>query len=252
MQQRIDELNKENVQLKTKTNEIPELKSKLEIMRNMENELKAIRNESVKKDEIIVSITQQLENERDEKMNILQDKSVAEQEWNNQKQTWRVENEDLKKKVHEMTEMAKKQENGKKLTLAFTSFKYSQNLIPVTSQRSRILSEIDNNEIHQAYQHAIKDKENLESDNYILRNEVDRLLRLVPKGNVTHSRSISNASSINVDEDFGYSSAKNTLDVKRTGFSTPPMVANSNADNLKSESFSTAEGFAAKISNLIV
>lgn len=114
MQQRIDELNKENVQLKTKTNEIPDLKSKLEIMRSMENELKTMRIESVKKDDVIVSIRQQLENERDEKMNILEDKAVAEQEWNDQKQTWRVENEELKKQVHEMIEMAKKEEKGKK------------------------------------------------------------------------------------------------------------------------------------------
>lgn len=113
-----------------------------------------------------------------------------------------------------------------------------------------MLSEIDNNEIHQAYQHAIKDKENLESDNYILRNEIDRLLRLVPKGNVTHSRSISNASSINIDEDFGYSSARNTLDVKKTGFSTPPMVGNLHADNSKGESFATPEIFTSKMSKL--
>lgn len=115
-----------------------------------------------------------------------------------------------------------------------------------------MLSEVDNNEIHQAYQHAIKDKENLESDNYILRNEIERLLRLVPKGNVTHSRSISNASSINIDEDFGYSSARNTLDVKKTGYSTPPLVFNTHADNSKGESFSTPEAFTAKISKLKV
>lgn len=114
MQQRIDELNKENVQLKTKTNEIPDLKSKLEIMRSMENELKAMRIEFVKKDDVIVSMRQQLENERDEKMNILEDKAVAEQEWNDQKQTWRVENDELKKQVHEMIEIAKKEEKGKK------------------------------------------------------------------------------------------------------------------------------------------
>lgn len=120
--------------------------------------------------------------------------------------------------------------------------------LPVTtSHKSRILSEVDNNEIHQAYQRAIKDKENLESDNYILRNEIERLCHLVPKGNVTHSRSISNASSINNDEDFGYSSSRNTLEVKK-GFSTPPM----HADNSKAESFLTPESFTAKISKLRV
>lgn len=112
MQQRIDELNKENVKLKTKTNEIPELKTKLEVMRNMENDLKTMRSESMKKDELIISIRQQLENERDEKMSILEEKAVAEQEWNQQKQTWKVENVELKKQVHEMIEMAKKEEHG--------------------------------------------------------------------------------------------------------------------------------------------
>lgn len=112
-----------------------------------------------------------------------------------------------------------------------------------------MLSEVDNNEIHQAYQHAIKDKENLESDNYILRNEIDRLLRLVPKGNVTHSRSISNASSINIEEDFGYSSARNTLDVKKTGFSTPPMDPHVRADNSKIE-VSPPEILTAKMSKI--
>lgn len=113
MQQRIDELNKDKAQLKVKNNEIPELRSKLEVMRIMDNELKAVRAEVAKKDEIIVSMTNQLEIERDEKMNILEDKALAEQEWNGQKQVWRVENEELKKQVHEMIEMAKKEENGK-------------------------------------------------------------------------------------------------------------------------------------------
>lgn len=137
----------------------------------------------------------------------------------------------------------------RKVYIKFSKQKFT-NFIPVTSQRSRMLSEIDNNEIHQAYQHAIKDKENLESDNYILRNEIDRLLRLVPKSNVTHSRSISNASSINIDEDFGYSSARNTLDVKKAGFSTPPMVGSLHADNSKGESFTTPEIFTSKMSKL--
>lgn len=111
-----------------------------------------------------------------------------------------------------------------------------------------MLSEVDNNEIHQAYQHAIKDKENMESENYILKNEIDRLLRLVPKGNVTHSRSISNASSINIEDDFGYSSARNTLDVKKAGFSTPPMDGHLRVDHSKIEGFSSPEMLTSKIS----
>lgn len=83
------------------------------------------------------------------------------------------------------------------------------------------MSEVDTNEIHQAYQRVLKDKEILENECYLMKIEMDRMSRLLP--NFGHSRSISNASSINNDEDFGYSSSRNTLDLKKGASSlTPP------------------------------
>lgn len=85
------------------------------------------------------------------------------------------------------------------------------------------MSEVDTNEIHQAYQRALKDKEQVENDNLMLKEQVQRLTRSLPLNHGSHSRSISNASSINNDEDFGYASSKNTLELKKNSSSfTPP------------------------------
>lgn len=61
----------------------------------------------------------------------------------------------------------------------------------------------------------MKEKEYLETENFVLKEEVNRLMKYAPVSSVTHSRSVSNVSSINIEEDFGYSSAKNTLELKR-------------------------------------
>lgn len=82
------------------------------------------------------------------------------------------------------------------------------------------MTEGDNNEIHQSYQKLVKEKEFLETENYMLKEEVKRLIRYAPISSVTHSRSVSNVSSVNIDEDFGYSSSKNTLEIKKESFSS--------------------------------
>lgn len=71
------------------------------------------------------------------------------------------------------------------------------------------------NEIHEAYQRAIKDKDLLEMDNIALKEELNQFSRLAPPH--SHSRSMSNVSNVSTnDEDFGYGSAKNTLELKKT------------------------------------
>lgn len=126
-----------------------------------------------------------------------------------------------------------------------------------SQQRTRLLSDIDNNEIHQAYQKVVKEKEFMETENFLLKAEVNRLLKYAPVSSVTHSRSISNVSSINFEEDFGYASAKNTLELKKDKdvpmiISTPPpSMPQDRSDNYKekyingdsSDTHHTPEGF---------
>ncbi|XP_055916560.1 unconventional myosin-Va isoform X1 [Eupeodes corollae] len=197
LQQKIDELNKENTQLKLKTTAIPVLKNQLEQKKNIENQLKQLKLLLEDKENALLAVDKQLEAERDEKMQLLEEKDHEREEWSKQKQTWRIENEELRKQVDEMIELAKKEEKG-------------------SLHRSRILSEVDVNEVHEAYQRAKKDKDFLEGENYMLKEEISRLQK--GNGNATeysnHTRSLSNASSQN-EEDFGYASAKNTLEPKR-------------------------------------
>ena len=186
LQQRYDELNKDN---KLKAGEIVELKAKLETV--ITHELKMLRQEVAKKDIIIADVTKQLDKERDEKMGIVEEKDTEEKAWEAQKLKWISENENLKTQVTQMIEMANKQ-------------------VSIQSHNSRLMSEVDTNELQQGYQRALKDKEQMEHDNQLLRDELQRLSR-----HGTHSRTMSNASSCNNDEDIGYASPKNMLESKR-------------------------------------
>ncbi|XP_022230994.2 unconventional myosin-Va isoform X2 [Drosophila obscura] len=195
MQQRIDELNRDNSNLKLKTSEISVLKMKLEMKKNLEGEFKNVKAACTDKDMLIAALNKQLEAERDEKMQLLEENGHSQEEWLSQKQTYCLANAELRRQVDEMIEMAKNTEAKER------------------DQNVRMLAEIDNNELNEAYQRAIKDKEVFESENYQLKEELSRLQQ-----NGVYSlrtRSASNASSQN-EEDVGYASAKNTLDINRT------------------------------------
>lgn len=204
LQQKLDDLNKENSVLRVKSDEAVELKQKLEIMRPLETEVKLLRITCHQHEEQIEKLKKQVDVERDDKMSLLSEKEQQEKEKENQKAIFVVENEKLKQQIFELEELSSKKEDS-------------------MSFRNRILSEVDTNgeQIHQAYQKTIKDKDSLENENQFLRQEINRLSELHKTNKfATHSRSISNASSQN-EEDFGYSSAKNTLDNKRTDIITP-------------------------------
>lgn len=174
---------------------------KLEMKKTLENEIKNLKLVVLEKDNSLAGLTKQLETERDEKMILLEERDRVQEEWSNQKNTWRIENEDLRMQRDEMIEMAKKVETNNAL------------------QRERLLSEVDTNEIHEAYQRALKDKEVIESENYMLKEELNKFQKQNMYAYNHHTRSISNASSQN-EEDIGYSSAKNTLEIRSTGGET--------------------------------
>ncbi|XP_023037684.1 unconventional myosin-Va isoform X3 [Drosophila willistoni] len=220
MQQRIDELNRDNSNLKHKTSEISVLKMKLELKKNLEGELKNVKVACMDKDMLIGALNKQLESERDEKMQLLEENGHAQEEWLGQKQLWRLENEELRKQIDEMIEMAKNVEASQR------------------DQKERLLTEIDNKELNEAYQRAIKDKEVIENENYILKEELSRFAGGVT--NYSHrTRSVSNASSQN-EEDVGYASAKNTLDINR-----PPDLLN------KSDSFIDTTSIVMKLRSIL-
>ncbi|XP_014092302.2 unconventional myosin-Va isoform X1 [Bactrocera oleae] len=216
MQQKIDELNRENVSLKSKSSEISVLKMKLEVKKSLEIEVRNLKSIVAEKDNHLATLNKQLEIERDEKMQLLEEKDHSQEDWVQQKQVWRMENIELRKQIDQMIEMAKNAEMN------------------TNSRIERTFSEVETYEINEAYQRAIKEKEIIENENYMLKEELSRHQK--PNGtrdNNQHSRSVSNASSQNED-DVGYVSAKNTLELRR-------HQGGENVNQISPETFITIE-----------
>ncbi|XP_050097643.1 unconventional myosin-Va isoform X3 [Anopheles aquasalis] len=191
LQQRYDTVSKENVALKKQAAEVVELRQKLEAMKRLENELKHLQLQLSQKDERLILAIRQLEGERDEKMQLLEERQREEETRLREREQLEQE---LAKVRREVTEIS------------------TVHLV----QRERLVSQADTDEIHAAYQRTVKDKDVLEGENVALRQEVRRLQRIMADSHElkTHSRSISNASSTN-EEDYGYTSGRNTLDIRR-------------------------------------
>ncbi|XP_055305869.1 unconventional myosin-Vb isoform X2 [Sitodiplosis mosellana] len=194
LQQRIDELTKSNQQLSKQAAEVPELHTKLEAKKQIEDEFNKFKAHAQILENQVETLNKQLDEERDEKLAALDEKAKEEAEFKQKFFAISAENEHLNRKIEEL------QENQKEVASA---------------ERSQVLSDLDDNEIHQAYQKIAQEKEQLEKENFLLSQEVDRLSRLQPNSYLSHSRSVSNVSSVNIDEDFGYASAKNTLELKK-------------------------------------
>uniref|UniRef100_A0AAG5DD74 Myosin motor domain-containing protein n=1 Tax=Anopheles atroparvus TaxID=41427 RepID=A0AAG5DD74_ANOAO len=191
LQQRYDGLSKESAVLRKQNAEVLEMRQKLEGMKRLEGELKHLQLQLAERDEKLLISIRQLEGERDEKMQLLEEKQREEEERLQERNAFEQE---LKKMRQQVTEITAVQH----------------------VERARLVSQADTDEIHAAYQRTVKDKDTLENENVALRQEVRRLQRIMADSHElkTHSRSVSNASSTN-DEDYGYTSGRNTLDIRR-------------------------------------
>lgn len=191
MQQKMDSIRQENVVLKKKVDEIPEMRSRLEFLKGLENEIKSLKDQLNSKTERLLLLETAVTQERDEKMQILEEKSKEQQEHKIILEELNAQNENLKELMENM-------ENKK----------------PEVAPRANL----DTIDLHEAYQRMVRDKEFIENENIQLREDLKKSKKN-PSENSSqsfsnHSHSLSNASSQNED-DFGYSSAKNTLEIKR-------------------------------------
>lgn len=140
-------------------------------------------NLSVKEDQLI-SVQKSLDLERDEKMAIIEEKNKDDEEWLIERHHWQLERQELKQQINEMIEMTKNDKNAR-------------------------LSEVETNEINQAYHKVIKDKDSLENENSLLKQEIKRLQLIISS---PHELDLLKNSMFSTDEDFGYSSSRNTLE----------------------------------------
>lgn len=197
LQQKYDVINKENGVLKVQVQEIPEWRRKIEYLRNVENELRTVKAQLSEKEDRIIHVQKQLDLERDEKVSLLDEKNKEEEEFLTEKSHWQIEKQELKQQIQEMLEISK---NDKKIRL----------------------SEVETNEMNLAYHKAVKDKDTLENENVLLRQEMKRLQLIISNPNDLESNRNSILFLSATDEDFGYSSSRNTLEkpLKKSGASS--------------------------------
>lgn len=204
MQQRLDEVRTENKSLKADVGKIPELRARVEFLKKIESEIPPMKVDLQAKVDRIVALEIELTKERDEKMQVLQDRDREQKEWESQR--------------------SQIEESVAQLEMTVKSLQAREDELAAQKRPDDFGSD---SEVQEVYQRAVQDKEVLESENTNLREEIRRLQLQLHNNNSSlnyssqsHSLSTNTSSSQN-DDDVGYSSAKNTLEVRREE-KTPP------------------------------
>lgn len=172
------------------------------------------------KEDRLISVQKSLDRERDEKMSLLEEKTRDEMNWMTEKNQWQIEKQEMKLKLSELLETAESNKNVK-------------------------LKEAETNEINQAYHKVIKDKESLENENSLLKQEVKRLQMIISSPNdFDQIRS----SVYGGEEDFGYSSHKNTLEKQHRKNGS---VSNTSSSHSEGEFYSLQNSHHSNLQNNI-
>ncbi|XP_014602848.1 PREDICTED: unconventional myosin-Va isoform X1 [Polistes canadensis] len=203
LQQKINDLAKENHNLKNVHNEVFDLKNKLEILKPVEAENKKLNGILLLKEKELEKVQNLLKQERDEKMDILQDKEKITEEKGQENIKLLEENEKLRKELSVANDILKSNLRGAE-----------ENLKHRLEQEKDLLL-LDQDQDRGAYQKLLKEFHELEQHAEML----EQKLALHVPG---HSRSLSNASSssgqvvsteLPQDDqniDFGYGSVRST------------------------------------------
>lgn len=213
LQQSLDEYRKENKTLKRTVEEIPELRTRVEQVKRLENELKPLKVDLQSQAERIITLEQKLTLERDEKMQLVHERDREQKEW-------QAERVDL---LENLAELEK------------TILVVQATADAAAEENRRVASFEPVSELTEVYQRAVNEKEVLETENTQLRDEVRRLqFQLNNHSSLNYSSHESTNTSGNHEEDVGYSSAKNTLELRprerNTHAATPsPAPRNTNS-----------------------
>ncbi|XP_032683179.1 unconventional myosin-Va isoform X3 [Odontomachus brunneus] len=201
LQQKIDELAKENQLLKNVQHEMVDLKCKLDLLKSVDVENKKLNIVVQDKEKELNNIRDILQQEKDEKMDLLQDKERTARQKDEENKKLQEDNERLRKELSLATEKLKSNQRG-----AEENLKYR-----LEQEKDLLLLEQDQD--RGAYQRLLKDYHDLEQHAEILEQ---KLAVHVPG----HSRSLSNASSSSgqivstelpqddQNVDFGYGSVR--------------------------------------------
>lgn len=97
-------------------------RTKLDVMKTIEIDLKASKKLIEEKDEAILVMKRDFEQERDEKMILIEEKAKDELEWKNQTEILQTERGNLQKQVDEMNENVKRDSNLLSIIIEFNIF----------------------------------------------------------------------------------------------------------------------------------
>ncbi|KAG5333575.1 MYO5B protein, partial [Acromyrmex heyeri] len=204
LQQKINEMAKENQFLKNVQNEMADLKCKLDGLKSVDVENKKLNGMMQEREKELKRIEEILQQEKDEKMDILHDKERIALQKGEENKKLQQENERLRKELSIATEKLKSNQRG-----AEENLKYRL-------EQEKDLLRMEQDQDRGAYQRLLKDYHEMEQHAEILEQ------KLASQGVLGHSRSLSNASSgsgqiatteIPQDDqniDFGYGSVRST------------------------------------------
>lgn len=176
LQQKITELTKENQVLKNLQNEVVDLKHKLEGLKSVDADNKKLNVILIEKEKELEKIQDVVKIERDEKMDILQDKERSNLEKEQENRKLQDEIEKLRKELTVASEKLKNNQRGAE-----------ENLKHRLEQEKDLLL-LDQDQDRGAYQKLLKEFHELEQHAEMLEQ---KLAMHAP----AHSRSLSNASS---------------------------------------------------------
>ncbi|XP_071571987.1 unconventional myosin-Va isoform X1 [Temnothorax nylanderi] len=206
LQQKINEMAKENQHLKNVQNEMVDLKCKLDSLKSVDVENKKLNGVVQDKERELKKMEEILQREKDEKMDILHDKERTGLQKDKENKKLQEENERLRKELSIATEKLKSNQRG-----AEENLKYRL-------EQEKDLLMLEQDQDRGAYQRLLKEYHELEQYVEMLEQKIASV-----QGVLGHSRSLSNASSGNgqitstenlphddQNIDFGYGSVRST------------------------------------------
>lgn len=168
---------KENHHLKNVQNEMVDLKSKLDSLKSVDVENKKLNGVLQDKERELKRMEGILQQEKDEKMDILHQKERTALQKNEENKKLQQENERLRKELSIATEKLKSNQRG-----AEENLKYRL-------EQEKDLLQLEQDQDRGAYQRLLKDYHEMEQHAEMLEQ------KLALQGVLGHSRSLSNASS---------------------------------------------------------
>ncbi|XP_012524245.1 unconventional myosin-Va isoform X2 [Monomorium pharaonis] len=204
LQQKINEMAKDTQLLKNVQNEMIDLKCKLDGLKSVDVENKKLNGVVQDKERELKRMEEILQQEKDEKMDILHDKERLALQKDEENKRLKEENERLRKELSIATEKLNSNQLGAEANLKYRI------------EQEKDLLRMEQDQDRGAYQRLLKEYHDLEQHTEMLEQKLIQV-----QGVLGHSRSLSNASSgsgqiateIPQDDqnaDFGYGSVRST------------------------------------------